>query len=311
MNITSDKIERLVFVKYLLKQAEKSKELERPLSSTTILTLHDAVECFLQLSYEQLTSKAKLTGQNILDTYTEKINEILTTNGEQLISKAFIKRINELRNQLKHATIFIDKRNIQNLFTETELFFTDFTQTIFKLNFTEVSLIDLISNDIIKGHLVNAEKEISTTNFQLAMFSIGKAFYELEESQMKVEGKYGENILSKHHIIHYLIKYEARFGGQEPDKVLRENLEEIAEDINRLQDEIFDIKKVISLSADLKKYMSFRNIIPYVTKIVTGETQQVVFWIPDEERKNKVEYTFEQVKFCFDFVADTALLHNQ
>ena len=105
LKITADKIERLVFIKYLLTQAEISKDLDRPISSTTILTLHDAVECFLQLSYEQLTGRAKLNGNQILDNYADKINEILLPDKKPQINKAFIKRINELRNQLKHATI--------------------------------------------------------------------------------------------------------------------------------------------------------------------------------------------------------------
>ena len=311
LKITADKIERLVFIKYLLTQAEISKDLDRPISSTTILTLHDAVECFLQLSYEQLTGKAKLTGNQILDNYSDKINEILLPDNKPQINKAFIKRINELRNQLKHATIFIDKKNIQNLYSETDLFFNDFTQIFFDLDFYELSLTSLISNQEILNHLIIAEKEIKNQDYQKAMFSIGKAFYEIEAIGTKVEGKYGENILSKHHIIDYLIKYRAQFGGSEPDGVLRENLKEIAEDINRIQDDLHDLKKVISLSADLKKYKKFRTTIPYVSKIIKGETGEVEFWIPDEERKNVVEYKIDQVKFCLDFVTEMALKHNE
>ena len=101
------------------------------------------------------------------------------------------------------------------------------------------------------------------------MFDIGKAFYELEDMGTKVKGKYGENILSKHHKINYTLKYRARLGGGEPDRVLNENLNEIAKDINRLQDELFDLKKIISLSADLKKYMEFKiNMYPIELLIV-------------------------------------------
>ena len=311
MNISADKLERLVFVKYLLTQAEISKDLDRPISSTTILTLHDAVECFLQLSFEQLTGKAKLNGNQILDNYSNKINEILEQENKPVISKAFIKRINELRNQLKHATIFIDKRNIQNLFSETDLFFSDFTHTFFNLDFYDLTLTSLISNPEIQGHLSDAEKQFKNGAFQKAMFSIGKAFYEIESTGTKVEGKYGENMLSQHHIVDYLIKYQARIGGDEPDYVLKENLKEIAEDINRIQDDLYDLKKVISLSADLRKYKKFRSTIPHVTKIVKGDTGQVEFWIPDEERENVVQYGPEQVKYCLDFVTELALKHNE
>ena len=311
MKITTDKIERLVFVKYLLTQAEISKDLDRPISSTTILTLHDSVECFLQLSYEQLTGKAKLNGNQILENYSDKINEILITVDKPQINKAFIKRINELRNQLKHTTIFIDKKNIQNLYSETDLFFNDFTQIFFNVVFHELSLTSLISNEEIKKHLINAEKEIKNKEFQKAMFLIGKAFYEIEAIGTKVEGKYGENILSEHYIVDYLIKYRARLGGNEPDNVLSENLKEIAEDINRIQEDLHDLKKVISLSADLKKYKKFRTTIPHVAKIIKGETGEVEFWIPDEERNNIIEYKIDQVKFCFDFVTELALKHNE
>lgn len=311
MNISADKIERLVFIKYLLTQAEISKDLDRPISSTTILTLHDAVECFLQLSFEQLTGKAKLNGNQILDNYADKINEILEHENKPLIPKPFIKRINELRNQLKHATIFIDKKNIQNLFSETDLFFIDFTHTFFNLDFYDLTLTSLISDAEINKHLLDAENKIKNGDFQKAMFSIGKAFCEIESTGTKVEGKYGENMLSKHHIVDYLIKYQAQFGGKEPDHVLRENLKEIAEDINRIQDDLHDLKKVISLSADLRKYKKFRSTIPHVTKILKGETGEVEFWIPDDERKNIIEYNIEQVKYCFDFVTELALKHNE
>lgn len=231
--MSNDKIERLVFVKYLLKQAEKSKELDRPLSSSTILTLHDSVECFLQLSFEQLTGKAKLSGNQILDNYTDNINQFLSNKDKQQINKAYIKRINELRNQLKHATIFIDKKNIQNLFSETEFFFIDFTRIIFSLNFTELSLTNLISNPDIQSYLYQAEKEIEIKNYQIAMFNIGKAYYELENIETKIADKYGRNILSKYPKIDYLIKYRAGMSIKEPDRILGDNLKEIAKHINR------------------------------------------------------------------------------
>lgn len=80
MKIIAAKIGRLVFVKYLLNQAEISKDLDHPIYSLAILTSHDAVECYLQLVYEQLTGKAKLNGNQILDNYSGKINEILQTD---------------------------------------------------------------------------------------------------------------------------------------------------------------------------------------------------------------------------------------
>lgn len=307
MEISRDKIERLTFVKYLLTQANVQKNLERPLCSSAILTIHDSIECFLQLCFEVKTGKAKLSSQNILDTYSEEINKVLLSEDKPQISKAFIKRINDLRNQLKHATIFADHKQIPNLYTETEIFLTDFSELIFNIQFERISLVELIPNEIVKVFLQNAEKEIESNKLQNSMWSIGKAFYELKQNLSKVEGKYGENLLGKNLNVDYLIKYTAQFGGSEPDNVLKENLKEIADDINRLQDELQNIKTVLSLSVDLKEYTYFEQHMPYVTKIIKGETGNVEYWIQEEDLEIKTEYNIEVVKKCLNFVIELAL----
>lgn len=307
MKISRDKIERLAFVKYLLSQAKQQKEIERPLSSSAVLTIHDCVECFLQLCFELKTGKAKTSSMNILDTYSEEINKVLEQEGKTQINKAFIKRINDLRNQLKHATIFTDHRQIPSLYTETEIFLHDFTKQIFEISFDDISLIELISDEIIKNYLLNAQQQIQNNELQRAMWSIGKAFYELEDSLTKVEGKYGENLLSPHHDVDYLIKYTAQIGSSEPDRCLKENLEEISNDINRIQEEVQNIKAVLSLSVDLKEYTYFKQHMPHVSKIIKGETGEIEFWIPDEEQVRVVDYKLDVVKFCINFVIELAL----
>ena len=305
MKLSRDKIERLIFVKYLFSQARIQKNIERPMSSAAILTIHDCIESFLQLCFEVKTGRAKINSNNILDTYSEEINKILKEEDKSLINKAYIKRINDLRNQLKHSTIFTDPKQIPNLFTETEIFLNDFTSLIFSFSFESISLVELIPNENIKNYLKSAQVYIESKDNQKAIWSIGKAFYELEKTLTKVEGKLGENILNSHHEIDYLIKYRVSFGGDEPSNMLRNNLKEIAADINRLQDEIQTLKSVLSMSVDLKEYIKFKQYMPYVSKIVSsGETK---FWIPDEERNNKIDYKIDIVNYCFDFVIELAI----
>lgn len=310
MELTRDKIERLTFVKYLLSQARVQKNLERPLCSSAILTIHDCVECFLQLCYEVKTGKTKISSSNILDTYSEELNKILQAENNTLINKAFIKRINDLRNQLKHATIFTDHKQIPNLYIETELFLIDFSEIIFDIQFKNISLIELIADSEIKTHLIEAQNWIDQNQMQKAMWSIAKAFYELEKSLNKIEGNYGENILSPHHDVDYLIKYMAQIGGSEPDKLLRENLKEIANDINRLQSEIQNIKTILSLGVDFKEFIYVKQHLPYLSKIYKGGSDISEFWIPDEEMETVIDYEESIVKDCFDFVVELALKND-
>lgn len=307
MILSRDKIERLVFVKYLHSQAGQQKNLERPLSSSAILTIHDCIECFLQLCFEVKTGKSKTSSNNILNTYSDELNKVFAEKQEPQINKSYIKRINDLRNQLKHATIFTDPKQIPSLYNETELFLIDFTNQVFEIPFDNLSLVQLISEGDIKKHLLESEKHISENELQKAMWSIGKAFYELENTLNRVDDKHGENTLSNHYEVDYLIKYGAQLGGNEPDTILSENLTEIAQDVNRLQSEIYNLKTTLSLSVDLKEFTYFKQNIPYVSKIIKGETGDIEFWIPDEERGNKIEYDIKVVKDCLNFTIELAL----
>jgi hypothetical protein len=140
------------------------------------------------------------------------------------------------------------------LYVETEIFLIDFTSLIFDISFDQVSLVELVTNEEVKKFLNEAKNLIKKNECQKAMWSIGKAFYELKDNHTKLEGIYGKNVLRKPFNVDYLIKYKASLGGTEPDKVLEENLIEIAKDINKLQAEIQEIKTTLSLAVDLNKH---------------------------------------------------------
>lgn len=308
MIIPSDKLERLIFVKYLLTEAEVQKELDRPLSSTAILTLHDLVECFLQLVYEHLTQKTKLTGNNILDTYSEEINKIIDTEGKNKINKAYIKRLNELRNQLKHATIFIDKKNIQNLYSETEAFLSDFSYSIFEISLEDVSIIELVSNETIKSYLLYAESQIKASDYHLAIINIGKAFYEFEQIATEIKNKYGYNLIKRHpNRVNYTIAHEATLGGKPLDSNLKKGLKDIAKDINEIKEEISSLSKIQLLHLDMRKYLLYKEIMPNICKIQSheGEEVRIDFYIPEAGSLSKESFKHGNVKFCFDFVLET------
>lgn len=308
MKLSADKTERLIFVKYLLGQSEHQKGLERPVSSTAILTLHDLVECFLQLAYEHLTQKSKLNGNNILDTYSEELNKILSPKGELLINKAFIKRLNELRNQLKHATIFIDKKNIDNLHAETEIFLIDFTTIFFQIAFSEISILNLLSNEIIRDQLIDAENQIKLSEYKNAIISIGKAFYEYEQMATEIKGKQGYNLVKTYHSrVDYTRVYHYSIGGKDLDSNLQRGLEDVAKDINEIKNDIITMRKVQLLNVDTRKYLAFKDIMPHVSKVQRHENNLFFYeyFIPQADKIDNKTYTSEQVKFCFDFVVDS------
>jgi uncharacterized protein YutE (UPF0331/DUF86 family) len=306
----ANEIERLVFVKYLLFQSNSQVLLERPLSSVAVLTLHDLVECFLQLAYEHNHKKGKPNGSNILDVYSEELNKLLVERDLPTINKAYIKRLNELRNQLKHSTIFVDKKAIERLQSETETFIKDFTAVFFKVSFEGVSLVLLVSNDEVRRHLATAEAMIKIGDIHLAALEIGKAFYEYEEAATGTRNKRGFKMIhSQPGRVNYLIRHEATMGAKPMDTNLKRGLEDVASDINELKQEVFSLQRAQLLHLDVRKLIVFHDIIPSVSKIQSTNNGQTVvnFFIPSEEVLKKEDFSKAEVKFCFDFVLDTVL----
>jgi hypothetical protein len=292
-----------------LSQAEKQKDFDRPNSSTTILTLHDLVECFLQLALEHLTNKNKLSGNNILDVYSEELNKVLVADGSTPINKAYIKRLNELRNQLKHVTIFIDKKNIENLYSETEIFISDFIQIFFEITLNDISILQLLTNEDIKNHLMDAEKKLIEKEYHKAIISIGKAFYEYKHIATSINDKRGYSMLTNYNSnVSYVRRSEITMGSKPLESSLRNGLIEIAKDINKINKEIINLREIQLLSVDIRKYLYFEDIMPHISKIqrhVSGKEFIIEFYIPEEATLTKENYTYEQVKFCFDFVIDS------
>src|SRR5689334_18188001 len=114
ISLSTDKLERLSFAKYLLKQASFHKEKNSPLNSFTILILHDLVEIFLQVALEVHSPESEKKTTRILDDMTIKINEKIEPKSKQPINRQFIKRLNETRNPLKHSSIFANAETIKN-----------------------------------------------------------------------------------------------------------------------------------------------------------------------------------------------------
>jgi hypothetical protein len=124
----------------------------------------------------------------------------------------------------------------------------------------------------------------------------------------KVKGMYGSDILDSNHRINYLIKYEAnRYSDRMPEKDLKDNLEEIADDINRIQDDFLEMKKILCLGVNIKDYLNFKEIIPHVNMYKDNISGKRKFYHRDLMYLENRKYIIEQVQFCYNFVLELAI----
>lgn len=142
MSISQVILKRLSFIKYLYQLGIRQSRQKTPQDSISILMFHDSIELFLQLSTEYLNASTQ-TNINFME-YWGIINQKL--QGQQLSQKNQMNRLNKARVNLKHHGLLLNESDIESFRVNTSDFFSDNCSIVFEINFSEISLIDLIDN---------------------------------------------------------------------------------------------------------------------------------------------------------------------
>ncbi len=138
-------LSRLSLIKYLYEIGVKQSKLSSPQDSISILMFHDSIELFFQLCTEHLNntkSDIKFMG------YFEVIN--IKLKEKKLSQKASMKRLNKARVNLKHNGILLNKSDVETFRVNAKDFFEDNTKLVFNINFSEISMIELVQNSEVR-----------------------------------------------------------------------------------------------------------------------------------------------------------------
>jgi len=114
-------VKRLAFTKYLYQTAVAQSRAPSPLSCASLLTMHDAVELFLQLASEHLNAGSGHPG--FMD-YWDILNKKLDPN--ELEQKESMRRLNKARVALKHHGTFPSDLDIEAFRASVTAFFKGF-----------------------------------------------------------------------------------------------------------------------------------------------------------------------------------------
>ena len=165
---------RLAFIKYLYKVAVELSERPEPLSSASILTFHDAIELFLQLASEYLDLSKK--DIYFLD-YWGLLSPKLPNSG--LTQKESMRRLNNARVSLKHYGNLPSKLAIEAFRASATNFFEENTSLVFRVEFSDISLIELVQCIDAKNNLKVAEELLKENKIEKALDKVAVAFAQL------------------------------------------------------------------------------------------------------------------------------------
>lgn len=278
-------VERLALIKFHFNHGiEQSKQVD-PLNGFSILTFHDTIELFLNNVCEQKNIKIPKEFMN----YWTEINKKIIP--EILSHQTSMQRLNKARVNFKHNGIIPSKSDIESFKIMTQTFFEENFIKFFNVDFSQVSLIDLIENKRSKERLKEAENAFQIKSIEECLSNLTISFaYLLHDYESNKKDK----------------RYRSPFDFRDPFKSLRNIpvksdyetkrfLTNVSEAINKIQ----NVLRLITMGVDYKQYVKFSALTPEYG--FTSDDEVVPYKV---KRKTLSKEEFE---FGKNFIINTAI----
>ena len=291
-------MQRLVFVKYLYTVAVEQTERPEPMCYVSTLTFHDAIELFLQLSCEHLNvSKKGINFMEYWDLLNPRIAQIST--GQELTQKESVRRLNDARVALKHHGTWPNRLDIEAHRATATSFLSENTAIIFAIDFSSISLIEIVQDEKVRDDLKQAEEELKHGRIADALSQAAVAFRTLVDGyEDRGRDRFGRSPFFFGESMTFLDGSSVVGSGLGPLQKLHDFVDHTAKSVEALQEAL----KILSLGIDYRRYARFQLLTPYVTPIPGGP-----YHTHDRMAGSRGTPTADDVKFCIDFVIESAL----
>ncbi len=274
-------IQRLSHIKQLYQiGCEQSKQFES-IAVFSILSFHDSIEMFLKLLAEHKDINSRQF--NFLD-YWDKIPD--------LTLKESMRNLNARRVNLKHKGLLPAKSEIDISRVNAIDFYEQNTFNQFGINFSEISLINLVAYSEVRKFLKLSEDFLAKNEIEDCLANVAIAFDELLSTYEKSKSQYfGRSPFFFGQDLTFNDSYSMNLS----DRQLSEFVDKVKESIESIQKAV----KITSFGIDYKKYVKFKMLTPSVQRAINGAVH-LNFW--RSKKTNK-----ENCQFCIDFVIYSAL----
>ncbi len=321
-------LERLAFIKYLNEIGIEQSQRPEPLCAVSVLTFHDAVELFLQLASEHLdVGKKNIRFLEYWNLLSQEVQQ------GDLTQKESMRRLNSARVALKHHGTRPSKWDIEAFRVTARNFFEENTPLIFGIEFSDISLTNVIQCCEARESLREAEEFLRENQIQEALNKTTLAFNQLiDDYESRKMGKYGRSPFFFGKSLTFLNSFFMGVGQKRPyregfyrtdmermiggeiekrvaDYIQREFLDrekKMAEFIDKVKESLESIRdavKILSLGIDYRKYVRFRLVTPTLVRVHSKEYK--IFEASEDSRGSP---TAEDAQFCIDFVVESATI---
>lgn len=292
-------MQRLAFVRYLFGVGVEQSRQPEPLAAMAVLSLHDAVELFLQLAAEHINANPGRRPE--FADYFGIIDAKLTATS--LSPRAAMSRLNSARVALKHHGTLPSRLAIEQLRSDVSRFFDDNTPLLFDVDFGAISLVDLVACEEARTSLQAASDALMSGQIEEAMVSVARAFAQLvDDYESRVHACYKRSPFFFGESFTFDSSF---FRDRHRDPFASRKQAEFEDKLMNAVVALQDAMKAVALGLDYRRYAKFKLLTPTVLRMYGGEYQTQVVqglvgsitWPP----------SVEACRFCFDFVIDAAI----
>lgn len=290
MSLNHSRIMRLAYIKFLYQHGVELSNKTSPYNSTSVLMFHDSIDLFLQLAAEVLNLKTK--EKTYFMDYINIINQKLDPN--QLAQTGSMNRLNNARVSLKHKGLFLHDSDIESCRVNSKDFFMENTPIIFGIEFSDISMIDVIDNETVKKILTDVKQFSKNRKYKDALEHIAFCFNELISGYEKKRRSLIESVFDFNDLHESDFEFDADVSG---------NYEGGFEKLCNTLEDIQFVLKLLSFNIDIRKYAKFLHLTPHIHPGKDIYEKYSVYW---DFTKDK-NFTEEMVEFCINFIIESAL----
>lgn len=281
-------MEQLAVSKYLLQKGEKILSENSPVSSGLAISLfQDAVESIIWTIAKEVEAEVK--GNVSFEQFWNIIPQAKkNTQHIELPLSAKMHELNKARVNFKHYGILPAQTEATKFSGYAAEFAQEAVLNFFRLNFENLSLVDILNEEDIRNHLKEAQSFLKEDDLSQCIISCAKAEY---LSLRKFREIFPP--------VDYKLSHAGDFFGGNQEHSINSLFNYLGEYLEALRSSCI----VNFLGMDLVEYARFRSLAPYIVMTANGKLHC--------NMKYREKYTPADANFCIEYATRTAISVQQ
>lgn len=295
--VDEQSVKRLAFIRMLYEQGVAQAKQPMPMGASGILPLHDAVEMFLVLAGEVLNEPVD-KNTKFLD-FWRKFKTVELSQGHAM------QRLNNDRNDLKHAGGIPSEERVAAAVASTFAFFDDNVPRVFTTSLWSVDTSYVIPQADARKWVKKATDRFDAGEGGAALALLQLALLHVLRSHRWPHSTLMAKVAKSSFRSRLASDFRAAFGRSfnVPVSDAARALEQMEKTIGALQDGF----QWVALGGNLYHYARFQMLTPSTIHWAGGTDEEAIDRILTSQRVASMKPTREEFEFCRQFVVTTAL----